>query len=120
MPGITIHEQGVTQAARKLDAIGDAALSQGHTFERLARDAPGSIKGVPRDTGRLDRSLRDGASEQYKRVTPFGYEVGTKVPYARFVFGGTKHMKARPPRVTTNRASEAAARLIAADIIRAD
>ena len=116
---INIRAKGVAAAMQKLDATGIAAHEQEHTMEILARNAPNAISRVPVDTGRLEASLHDGAKEQYKKVTNYGYEVGTTVPYARFVFRGARGTKPRPPRVSRKRLSDDAALAIAADIIRA-
>jgi hypothetical protein len=117
---INIRQKGVTAAAEKIRAVGMSAHEQRSTMDDLARNAADAITRVPRDTGRLDDSLKDGAAEQYKRVTNYGYEIGTTVPYARFVFRGTGKMKARPPRVSRKRLNDEAALAIAADLIRAN
>jgi hypothetical protein len=116
---INVRERGVTAAVEKLIAVGEAAFDQHSTMDDLARDAPGAIGRVPVDTGRLANSLKDGAKEQYKRVTLFGYDIGTTVYYSRFVFRGTVNMAAQKPRISRKRLQDAAALAIAADIIRA-
>jgi hypothetical protein len=45
--------------------------------------------------------------------------IGSKVPYARFVFGGTKHMAARPPRVSERTLGNHAADAVGVDLRRA-
>jgi hypothetical protein len=50
------------------------------------------VVGVPVDTGTLAASFR-------VRETADGAEIVSDVPYARFVFGGTAYMAARPPRL---------------------
>src|SRR3954465_15313303 len=116
---INIREKGVTAAVEKLRAVGDASHAQAKTMDDLARKAPEAIKRVPRDSGRLEDSFSGGA-EQYKRVTMFGYDIGTTVPYARFVFRDRKGRKGTPPRVARKRLQDEAALMIAADIIRAE
>jgi hypothetical protein len=115
-----IREKGVNKAVDKLRAVGDAAIHQNATMDDLARDAPSAISRVPIDTGRLDDSLKDGAEEQYKTVTDNGYDIGTTVPYSRYVFRGTQYMTARKPRIARKRLRDAAAGAVAADIIRAE
>jgi hypothetical protein len=115
-----IRERGVNKAVEKLRATGDAAIHQRATMADLARDAPDSIGRVPVDTGRLEDSLKDGATEQYKSFDDNGYDIGTTVYYSRFVFGGTKKMTARKPRIARKRLRDAAAGAVAADIIRAE
>ena len=117
---LNIRASGVTKAAEKLRAVGDASLHQGRTMDDLAREAPDAISRIPRDTGRLAESLKDGHPEQLKRVGDFGYDIGTTVYYAGFVFRGTKNMTARKPRISRKRLRDAAANAIAADIIRAE
>jgi hypothetical protein len=115
---LNIREKGVAAAVAHLEEVGVAAHEARPTMEDLARDAANAISRVPSDTGRLSDSLRDNAGEQYKRVTPYGYDVGTTVPYARFVFRGTGKMKARPPRVSRKRLKDDAARAIAILVLR--
>ena len=94
----TITVTGDTAAARKLRAIGTRATRQRSTFESEGRAAQRRISGIPVATGRLDRGVR-GGSESTLDADDRGYTIGTTVPYARFVFGGTERMPARPPRV---------------------
>jgi hypothetical protein len=89
---------GADVAQRKLRAIGTRAGNQRATMERESRAAQRRIRGVPVDTGRLARAVRGGA-DTVRKVSDSGYVIGTSVEYARFVFGGTKKMPARPPDV---------------------
>jgi hypothetical protein len=109
---ITVTGADVVQ--RRLEGMGRRALRQRPTFEREGRYAQRSIKGVPVATGRLARGVR-GGSESVLEVTAYGYRVGTNVPYARYVFGGTKSMPARPPDIPRD-LGRRAARAIAADL----
>jgi hypothetical protein len=73
-------------------------------FERLAANASRArlaavdvarasrVTGIPVDTGRLAASPRVVETDN-------GAEIVTDVPYARFVFGGTRFMPASPPHV---------------------
>jgi hypothetical protein len=44
-------------------------------------------------------------------VNDRGYVIGTSVPYAHFVFNGTKHMPAQPPDVPNDLGRRAAQRI---------
>jgi hypothetical protein len=101
---------GADVAARRLRGIGKRASEQRLTFEREARDAQRRIRGVPVDTGALARSVRGGAGT-VRKVNDRGYVIGTSVPYAHFVFNGTKHMPAQPPDVPNDLGRRAAQRI---------
>jgi hypothetical protein len=93
MARIDVQTSGFPQALRRLDRLGDQAFNQRPTMEAQARDASRRVVVTARDTGRL------AASIEPLDVDPFGFVLGTKVPYAHFVFDGTKNMRAQPPRV---------------------
>jgi hypothetical protein len=114
----SITVKGDDAAMRKLRATGARALRQRETFEAEARYAQRQLQGVPVKTGRLERSVK-GGSETLRDVTDRGYVIGSKVPYARFVFGGTKHMAARPPRVSERTLGNHAADAVGVDLRRA-
>jgi len=60
------------------------------------RHFPGA--GILVRTGALKASLADaGASDAITRSQPTQLEVGTTVPYAKYLQGGTSRMPARPP-----------------------
>jgi hypothetical protein len=105
---------GDDAAARHLRNIARRAGRQRPTMEREGRAAQRRITGVPVDTGRLQRGVRGGPESTFK-ATENGYEIGTEVPYAPFVFGGTKHMAARPPKVPRD-LGKRAAQAIATDL----
>jgi phage gpG-like protein len=107
---------GADVAQRRLRAIGERAGKQRETFERESRDAQRRIRGVPVDTGRLERSVH-GGKDSVRKVSDRGYVIGTSVEYARFVFGGTKTMPARPPDVPRD-LGRRAAQAIASDLKR--
>lgn len=92
-----VSVSGDEAAAAKLDRVGAAAYTQSPAIRRAAERTARGIRGVPVETGRLERSivvLDSGAQ---------GFVVGSRnVPYARFVFHGTKHMAAQPPKVPSN------------------
>jgi len=102
---------GDEAAARRLERLGTAAHTQAPTMDDAARQAARSVRGVPIDTGRLERSIEALSSNAY------GFEVGSKVPYARYVFHGTRHMAARPPKVPDN-IGQRTARVLSASIVR--
>jgi hypothetical protein len=105
---------GVPETQRHLHAIAARAGRQRHTMQSEGRAAQRSITGIPVDSGRLARGVR-GGSESTLEATNVGYRVGTSVPYARFVFKGTRKMAAQPPRVPRNLGARAAS-AIAADL----
>lgn len=77
---------------------GERARHLESAMRDTAHYAERQITNTPVDTGRLASSLR-GGSEQTMIVTNDGFELGTTVPYARYVFRGTRYMSAQPPTV---------------------
>jgi hypothetical protein len=75
-----------------------------------------TISGVPVDTGRLAASVA-GGRETLREAGPGGYRIGSRVPYAPFVFGGTRRTAARPPRVPGDPAGQAG-RAVSVDLRR--
>ena len=104
----TVTVTGDDRTASILVAKGDAATDLKDVMDRQARQAVRRITGVPQDTGRL------AASIEVLDVTDSGFEVGSQVTYAHYVFDGTRYMDARPPRIATG----AIARSSAVDINR--
>lgn len=89
MPDVTLDTRAVTRMLERLERQADRA---DHAVERVARAA--TVTGIPvGDTGRLARSVR------VRREDDGAWVLSTDVPYARFVFGGTKYVAARPPHV---------------------
>jgi hypothetical protein len=85
---------GADRAASHLRAVGAAAHHQQPAMAAAAYRAARGISGVPVRTGRLAGSIEPLDTDDY------GYVVGSRgVRYAPFVFRGTRHMAARPPRV---------------------
>jgi hypothetical protein len=93
-----LHCEGDERVAKHLRDVGVKATRQRETMLVAARQTQRAISDIPVDTGRLQRGV-SGGPESTMTVTDTGFEIGTTVPYARFVFGGTKHMSAHPPRV---------------------
>lgn len=93
-----ITVDGDERAAAMLRDVGHKATHQYETLLVAGRQTQRAISGVPVDTGRLERGVT-GGPESALDVTDDGFDVGTAVPYARFVFGGTRYVSARPPRV---------------------
>lgn len=89
---ITVH--GETEAANSLDRMARRTIDQRVPMAGAGRSAARSIRGIPVATGRLEASVRMGV-----RATSHGYAITSDVPYARFVFHGTRKMRARPPQV---------------------
>lgn len=108
----TVDVTGASEVARYLAEVGDNAEHQKETLEPIARNAARSVTGVPVDTGKLAGSM------EVLEVTDSGFAVGSRVPYARYVFHGTRYMDARPPRLPDHIATDAAA-AIGSDITRA-
>lgn len=107
MSGISVTCTGAAQAGRKLRDVAQRAQRQQHTFEREGRAAQRAIAGIPVKTGRLEKGVTGGPGS-ILNVRDDGYTIATSVPYARFVFGGTKRMTARPPRIPRDLGSSAA------------
>jgi hypothetical protein len=59
---------GAQQTSRRLRNMGTRSLDQSSVMSAAARDTAHAIEGVPEDTGRLARSVRDGAAETARRV----------------------------------------------------
>jgi len=114
----TIEVTGDERVIRDLQAKGTAATRLKPVMSNVADFAERQITGVPIDTGRLARSIR-GGSEQLRRITDQGFDLGSTVDYARFVFRGTKHMRAQPPKINTDAISRRAATDINKEIERA-
>jgi hypothetical protein len=89
---------GDDRAASMLRELGRKATQQYDTMLVAARQTQRAISGIPVNTGRLERGVTGGA-ESTLDVTESGFDVGTDVSYGRFVFNGTRYMRARPPRV---------------------
>jgi hypothetical protein len=88
-----VSVQGDRAAALRLHRVGTAAQAQAPTMAKLGHDAARRVTGIPSDTGTLAKSIEVIASGDW------GYVLGSKVPYARYVFRGTKYVDARPPRI---------------------
>jgi hypothetical protein len=73
--------------------MGTNALQQEPTMRDAGRITARGVSGIPIRTGRLAASIEVLSADDY------GFEVGSRVPYARFVFQGTKYVSAQPPRV---------------------
>lgn len=114
MAASVITSRGAPEAARHLHHVGERAADQRKTMEAEARRVQKAISGVPRDSGRLEASVHGGA-ETLREVTAEGYIIGSLVPYARFVFGGTRYMDARPPKPPRDTA-DGAAKAISRDL----
>ena len=114
MAAKTVEIEGTAQTALLLHRIGQRGADQTETMEAEAKRVQRAITGVPRDSGRLDKSVHGGA-ETLRRVWPEGYLIGSLVPYAPFVFRGTRYMDARPPKVPAD-VADGAGRAIAKDL----
>lgn len=104
---MSVTVTGLKAAQRRLGELGRRGADQTPAMSREALRVQRSISGVPVDTGRLARSTTGGA-ETLRIVGAEGYTIGSRVPYAPYVFGGTRHVRARPPRVPGDVAGSAA------------
>jgi hypothetical protein len=82
-------------AERMLARIQDGLRFTQATY-RVAQDGVAQIGAIARDTGALAGSLR-----AKRTSSPTMSLIVSDVPYARFVFRGTRHMAAQPPDVPT-------------------
>ena len=71
---------GIVDRTGGLDAAAQDAAQEGVSM----------ITGIPVDTGELEASLS-------VRMGDDGAEIYASAPHARYVFGGTRYMAARPP-----------------------
>jgi hypothetical protein len=113
----SITVTGVDAVQRRLHGMSQRAGRQRSTYEAEARYAQRAVTGVPVATGRLERSVHGGTGT-LREVNNLGYRIGSTVPYAHFVFDGTKSMPARPPHVPRD-LGRRAADAVAADLARA-
>jgi len=79
-------------AAAMLDRLQQQARQLGPTVQHAAQEALATISGVPVDTGALSSSLRVEASGTKAQIV-------SDVPYAKYVFYGTRYVEARPPHI---------------------
>jgi len=83
--------------ARSLRRKGDRAVALKPVMGRAADQAERDIRPTHHNrTGTLTRSLY-GGDDQLRDIHDDGFNLGTQVSYGRFVFRGTKRMRARPP-----------------------
>jgi hypothetical protein len=109
---------GDRAAAHRITATGERAHHQHGAMSLAGRFAGRSISGVPVRTGRLRASTRGGPEHELV-VTDRGFDLASSVPYARFVFGGTRYVRAQPPRVNERTIAREAATAVSADLRRA-
>lgn len=108
---VKVNVTGGRETVRSLNSLGDSAHEQAPTMRTLAKSAARRVSGVPVDTGELARSI------DVLLVGAHGFVVGSKgVPYAHYVFKGTRYMAARPPHVPAIGRDAAAA--ISSNVIR--
>ena len=106
----TVTITGDDAVARKLEKMGRDALHQEAAMRQSARATVREISGIPVATGRLERSVTVLAANDT------GFDVGSRVPYARHVFDGTEHMPARPPKVNADAVARDTAERISRDL----
>ena len=105
-----VSVSGDKAAAAQLEATGKRATSQRQVLADVARKTAKAITGIPVDTGRLEDSIAP------LWVNDSGFAVGTRVPYSRYVFNGTRYMAAQPPSIPPD-IDVVAARAMANDIV---
>jgi hypothetical protein len=88
-------------AADMFDQLAQRAAGLGRVAEDAARGA--QITDVPTDTGELAAGFEVRAVEG-------GAEIVNTARHARYVFGGTRYMPARPPTVRVDGFGDAVAR----------
>lgn len=98
---------GADRVQRQLYDLARRGSDQTATMTTQAQAMQRQISGVPVRSGRLARSVAGGA-ESVLHADASGYQIGSAVPYAGFVFGGTRHQAAQPPRVPASAAEQAA------------
>jgi len=114
-----IEITGDDQVIRDLRAKGTKALHLKPAMDDIADFAERQITPAWKNrTGDLTRSLT-GGSDQLRQIYDSGFNLGSTLYYARFVTGGTRHQKARPPQVNTNAIAREGARRISQELERA-
>lgn len=107
----SVSVQGDTATAARLQRVGQRATTQRQVLAQVARATAQHITGVPvGETGKLADSIGP------LWVTDRSFAVGSRVPYARHVFHGTRYMDPQPPRVPPD-IDVIAARAMAQDIV---
>jgi hypothetical protein len=87
---------GADVAQRRLRAIGATQASSARRSSASRATRSDAFAACPSIRAVSQRSVH-GGKDSVRKVSDRGYVIGTSVPYARFVFGGTKTMPARPP-----------------------
>lgn len=103
---MSITIRGADDTARHLRQIGDNAEHLTAVHQRQGEEVARGTVVTAIDSG----TLRD--SIEVLHADEDGFAVGSRVPYARFVFRGTIHQPPRPPKVPAfgPRAAEAISR----------
>jgi len=115
----TVEITGDQQVIRELRAKGIKALHLRPAMDDIADFAERQITPAWKNrTGDLTRSLT-GGSDQLRDIYDSGFRLGSTLYYARFVTGGTRRQKPRPPRVNTNAIAREGARRINQELERA-
>jgi len=115
----TVEVIGDEKVIRDLQAKGDKATRLKPVMDDSADFAERQIKPAWKNrSGDLTESLTRGGN-QLRDIRDDGFDLGSTLYYARFVIGGTKHQKPRPPRINTNAIARDAAARINREIQRA-
>jgi hypothetical protein len=107
----SIVEVETHQATAMLDRISRNAEHVTPALERVGRAGAATVTGIPVDTGRLAASPR--ARTEGDEVL-----IVSDVPYARYVFNGTKYVPARPPNVHPEALAKLAGREVSVEVFK--
>jgi hypothetical protein len=89
----SVSVSGDDATAAKLHRIGRAARNQAPVMAEAGRKAARGVRVTARDTGALAGSIVVIDSGDW------GFVLGSHVPYARYVFKGTRYVDAQPPKL---------------------
>jgi hypothetical protein len=94
------------EAARSAVAMRTAMLVELSYFPEQVRNETAN------ETGRLQAGTSGGSAESVLTVKADSYVISTRVPYARFVFKGTRYQAAQPPTIPPDADAQASAAIL--------
>jgi hypothetical protein len=107
----TIKAEHVGEQQRRLAKIAHKAGDQSDTLRNEGRKVQRQIK-TANETGRLQAGTSGGSAESVLTVKADSYVISTRVPYARFVFKGTRYQAAQPPTIPPDADAQASAAIL--------